>query len=126
MNTIDEAVMKYFDDCKKGCSNLIASKDLYEAIQKKEKLFMLDIRRPEDFAKNQINGSINIYWSEVGEFIDVLPMDEKIIVICYTGQTSGQVVSLLKVLGYDAYSLSGGMINGWMKGSLPVQAGCST
>lgn len=126
MSIIDDAVMKYFDDCKKGCNNLITSQALYEAIQKKEKMFILDIRKPEDFAENHIDGSANIFWNEVGDFIDVLPKDEKIIVICYSGQSAGQVVSLLKVLGYNACSLKGGMMNGWIQDSLPVTAGCGT
>jgi len=34
-----------------------------------------------------------------------LPTDKKIVVYCYTGQTSSQVVAYLNALGYDAYSL---------------------
>ena len=62
------------------------------------------------------------------EFIeeDILPKDKKIIVVCYTGQTAGQVVSILRLLGYDACSLKGGMVNGWMKDQMPIEAGCST
>jgi rhodanese-related sulfurtransferase len=41
-----------------------------------------------------------------------LPTDKKIVVYCYSGQTSSQLVAYLQVLGYEAYSLSFG-VNGF-------------
>lgn len=128
MNNTLEDVRKYFDDLKSGCNNLIDCASLYKSIGAREDLFILDIRKKADFAENFIEGSVQCEWDEVFEFIedDILPKDQKIIVVCYTGQTAGQVVSLLRILGYDACSLMGGMVNGWMKDSMPIEAGCST
>jgi rhodanese-related sulfurtransferase len=39
----------------------------------------------------------------------MLPMDKKVVVYCYSGQTAGQTVAALRLLGYDAVSLKGGM-----------------
>ncbi len=39
------------------------------------------------------------------EKLNLLPTNKAIIVYCYTGQTSAQVVTYLRILGYDAYSL---------------------
>ncbi len=127
ITTLDSA-KKYFDDLKNGCNNLIDCQNLYKSIGAKEDLFILDIRKKDDFAKNFIEGSVHCEWNEVFEFIeeDILPKDKKIIVVCYTGQTAGQVVGILKLLGYDACSLMGGMVNGWMKNSMPIEAACST
>ncbi|QSX06350.1 rhodanese-like domain-containing protein [Sedimentibacter sp. zth1] len=123
-----DTVKKYFSDVKNGCNNLIDCQNLYKFIEAKEDMFLLDIRKKEDFAKNHIEGSIHCDWSEVFDFIeeDILPIDKKIVVICYSGQTAGQVVGVLKTLGYDACSLMGGMNNGWMKNSMPIKATCST
>ncbi len=41
-----------------------------------------------------------------------LPTDKKIAVYCYTGQTSAQVAAYLRMLGYDAYSITYG-VNGF-------------
>lgn len=41
-----------------------------------------------------------------------LPTDKKIVVYCYTGQTSAQVAAYLRILGYEAYSLGYG-VNGF-------------
>ena len=46
------------------------------------------------------------------ESLNLLPTDKPIVVYCYTGQTSAQVVTYLKILGYEAYSLKFG-VNGF-------------
>lgn len=38
-------------------------------------------------------------------YLKTLPTDKPIVIYCYTGQTSAQVVAFLRVLGYDAKSL---------------------
>lgn len=118
----------YFNDIKHGCNNLIDCQNLFKRIGAKEDMFILDIRKKEDFAENFIEGSIHCEWNEVFEFIqeDILPKDEKIIVVCYTGQTAGQTVGVLRLLGYDACSLMGGMNNGWAKDHMPLESTCST
>jgi rhodanese-related sulfurtransferase len=50
-----------------------------------------------------------------------LPTDKKIAVYCWTGQTSAQVVTYLRILGYDAYSIYYG-VNGFAFNSLPETA----
>jgi rhodanese-related sulfurtransferase len=44
-----------------------------------------------------------------GEMLNTIPTDKKVVVYCYTGQTSAQVVAYLNALGYDAYSLRFGV-----------------
>ena len=43
------------------------------------------------------------------EMFSLLNARKKLIVYCYTGQTAGQTVAALRMLGYDAVSLRGGM-----------------
>lgn len=128
MESVYESVEKYFINLKKGCNNLIDCHQLKQKMVKGEELFLLDIRRKADYDKGHIEGAFHAEWAEVWDFIQegVFKKDEKVIVICYTGQTAGQVVSLLKVLGYDACSLMGGMVNGWTKDDMPIQASCNT
>ena len=45
---------------------------------------------------------------KLATFLKTLPTNKTIVVYCYTGQTSAQVVTYLKLLGYDAKSLSFG------------------
>jgi rhodanese-related sulfurtransferase len=44
-----------------------------------------------------------------GEMLKYLPTDKTIVVYCWTGQTSAQIVAYLRMLGYDAVSMYYGM-----------------
>lgn len=81
---------------------------------------ILSIRRAEDYEVGHIKGALNIpYGQGMEEALAQLPADKKIIVYCYSGQTSSQTTAVLRLMGYDAYSMSGGMGNaeagsGWL------------
>jgi rhodanese-related sulfurtransferase len=45
---------------------------------------------------------------KLATFLKTLPTNKTIVVYCYTGQTSAQVASFLRLLGYDAKSLAFG------------------
>ncbi|MDX9872651.1 MAG: rhodanese-like domain-containing protein [Clostridia bacterium] len=103
------------DDAKK----LLDAKD--------NSVMFLSVRSAADYAKGHIEGAINIPFA-VGmekQFAS-LPKDKTIIVYCYTGQTAGQVVAVLRLLGYDAVSLNSGMGTeatkpaGWLNKGYPV------
>lgn len=121
-------ISSYFKELKCGNNNLIIAEDLLQMIKSKKPLFVLDIRRKEDYDSNHIPTAFHCPWSEVGEFIedDIFKKDEKIVVVCYSGQTAGQTVGILKALGYDACSLKGGMVTGWRSDNLPLEAKCNT
>lgn len=52
------------------------------------------------------------------ELLNTLPTDKPVIIYCWTGQTSAQVIAYLRVLGYDAYSMLYG-VNGCSFSALP-------
>jgi len=81
--------------------------------------FILDIRKPEDYAIGHINGAVNIEYEYIAgpENLFVLPIDIPILVVCYTGHTSSMVTCILNMLGYDAWTLRFGM-TGWRNASL--------
>ncbi|MCK5763763.1 MAG: rhodanese-like domain-containing protein [Clostridiales bacterium] len=73
-------------------------------------VIFVDIRNADDYAAGHISGAINIpYGNTMIAGIKELPMDQKIIVNCYSGQTAGQTVAIMKLMGYDAVSVNGGM-----------------
>lgn len=76
--------------------------------------FLLDIRGFEDYAAGHVPGSINIPFLSVfaNESLEKLPVDEQIVVICYTGHTASQATALLNAAGFDAIALKWGF-EGW-------------
>lgn len=107
----------------------IVSEDNAKAIHDSgdDDVLFVSVRRAEHYAEAHIEGAINIPFGKgMQEQFDTLPTDKKLIVYCYTGQTAGQVVGALRLLGYDAVSLKGGMgmaANeplGWMAKGYPT------
>lgn len=74
-----------------------------------ESIYILDIRKAEDFAKGHIAGAENLPFGKGMEAgFAALPTDKTVVVYCYTGQTAGQAVAGMRLLGIDAVSLNGG------------------
>lgn len=110
-NLLIELFRKYLDETGEDW-NYITPEKYQELREKKEdNFFLLDVRTPEDFNKGHIPGAQNIFWVEImdPENLEKLPRDKKILVYCYVGHTSSQVMTLLKLLGYDVVSLKFGM-----------------
>jgi len=90
-------------------------------------IYILSVRKAEDYAKGHIQGATNIpFGKDMADSFGTLPMDKKIVVYCYTGQTAGQTTAALRLMGYDAVSLNGGMgtpanaPQGWLNNGYPV------
>ena len=111
--------------------NYITPVDLKKDLDKDtDRYFLLDIRKPEDFKSGHIKGSKNIFWKELLENLDKLPKDKRIVLICYVGHTSSQMLVSLQMLGYDVISLKFGMgvspvegvpVAGWLDYGFPVK-----
>lgn len=112
-----DAVAKYFDE---GKNYIEKPETLNELItDNPAAIYVLDIRSAEDYGKGHIEGSENIPFKEVGKNLDKLPKNRPIYVTCYSGQTASQILMMLRLNGYNAYSVSRGMA-GWTGAELPV------
>ncbi|MEG0090310.1 MAG: rhodanese-like domain-containing protein [Oscillospiraceae bacterium] len=127
-DAIEAAIAKYFDDMAASSFkyfNFPADK-LLELVQaESEDYTILSVRKAEDFAKGHIAGAINIPFGKgMQEKFSEIPAGKPVIVYCYTGQTSSQTTATLRMLGYEAYSLAGGMGKeggaGWLGAKGPV------
>ncbi len=116
---IDPEIKSAIVDYYKGLADVSAtmfknykiSEDMLKMmIEAEQDVTILSIRQPSAYAEGHIPGAINIGWGKgMQEYFGQLSADKKIIVYCYTGQTAGQTVAGLRMLGYDAVSLNGGM-----------------
>ncbi len=77
---------------------------------------VIDIRKPEIFAGGHIKGAVNVEIGGLTHYFanEIKPLDyDKIILACYSGQSSSYSTSLLRLMGYgNVYSLRYGM-SGW-------------
>ncbi len=120
---IRTAVEGFFDHIAEGNSNIMSSQDVYEQLEANPNaLFVLDIRSMEDYEAGHIDGAVNSPWGEVAEIMDRLPRNKPVAVVCYTGQTAGQTVGVLRTAGFDnVYSIASGMNLGWKVAELPME-----
>lgn len=87
---------------------------------------IVSVRKAEDYEAGHIEGAINIPFGRgMEEELSELPTDKPIIVYCYTGQSGSQTMTVLRLMGYEAYNLNGGMgdaekESGWLGAGLPV------
>ena len=97
----------------------IKAADVYTMItEKKQDFLIVDVRpMPPGQQGGKIAGSIYIPYYEImkTENLAKLPKDKKLILACVTGQTQNLPIVPLRVLGYDAYTMSFGMTS-WIKG----------
>ncbi len=95
-------------------SNIISEENAKKIVDAKDdNVYILSIRQEKDYNEGHIAGAELISWGDgMQKKFSSLPTDKKIIVYCYSGQTAGQTVAGLRVLGYDAVSLKGGMGTG--------------
>ena len=66
--------------------------------------FVLSLQWPEGYATGHIPGAVNIPRWELFQLENLsrLPTDRPIVVCCYLGFTSAQVVAILNMMGYEA------------------------
>jgi len=131
-----EMLLKLFQDYLNETEenwNYILPTELNDLIKKGKAsdYFLLDVRKSKDFNKEHIPGTVNIFWLDIlkKENLKKLPVDKEIIVICYLGHTSSQIMVMLSMLGYRCRSLKFGMgkspdsrieIKGWLDYNYPV------
>jgi len=114
--------------------NYITAIDFYNKYyikQKDKEYYLIDLRSKAEYKKGHIKGSKNIYWLNIldKKNLNKIPKNKPIFLICYVGHTSSQILTLLKLLGYNVISIKYGYgispiknipIAGWLDYGLPI------
>ncbi len=111
---IKAAIEQYYKNVAKEteyAKNNMSPKALKELTEQgSEEIYVVDLRSAEDYAKGHIEGAVNLpYGKGMQKEFDKLPTDKTLVLQCYSGQTASQTMAALRIKGYNAYNLSGGM-----------------
>lgn len=80
----------------------------WRALCRGEKVFLLDVREPEEFVSGHMADAVNLPLSQLRERYPELPRDREIWISCGVGQRAYYAVRFLAQHGYDVKNLSGG------------------
>jgi NADPH-dependent 2,4-dienoyl-CoA reductase/sulfur reductase-like enzyme/rhodanese-related sulfurtransferase len=72
---------------------------------------LLDVREPFELAVETAQGAVNIPLGQLRERLNELPRDREILVICRSGQRAYYATRMLLQNGFNARTLSGGMLS---------------
>ena len=130
--SIDIVTLRNYLHSIKNDWNYITPIDFYNKYYlTKKDYFLIDLRAEKEFKKMHIKGSHNIFWLNIldEKNLKILPKNKPIFLICYVGHTSSQVLTLLKLLGYNVTSIKYGYglspvqgvpVAGWLDYGLPT------
>lgn len=99
-----------------AAGSTITSKQLKEWQDDNEDIFLVDVREPGEYEIVNIPGAVLIPKNEflMGNALETLPQDKKIVLHCKSGVRSAEVLAVLKSAGFsDAVHLGGGVL-GWV------------
>jgi rhodanese-related sulfurtransferase len=95
-----------------------------EAAQLREEgAFVLDVREPQEWDAGHIPGATLIPLGEIPDRLDEIPQDQTVVVVCRSGNRSGQATQFLRQSGFGlTTSMSGGM-NQWAAANFEILTG---
>ncbi|WP_366922533.1 hypothetical protein MFMK1_002995 [Metallumcola ferriviriculae] len=120
-----DAATKYYEKMPSHIYKITSDevKDLLDSGTLEDYL-VLDITGHDHYAEGHIQGAIDIPFAELGQNLDLIATNAKgkkaVLVVCWTGQTAGQTVAVLNMLGINARSINLGMELGWKAKNYPM------
>lgn len=88
-----------------------------------EGAFLLDVRTAEEWNQAHVAGAVLIPLDELKSRLAEVPVDQDVLIICRSGNRSGQARDLLRAAGLKRTTSISGGINAWMAKGLPVVSG---
>ena len=70
---------------------------------------VIDVREPSEFATGSVPGARSIPSGEMRHRLYELPRGATVYLLCANGARSAELVPFMRAVGYDAWSVSGGM-----------------
>jgi len=98
----------------------ITTVELKARLDRGDRLVVLDVREPQEYQINRIDGSVLIPLGELGQRYGELDPSVEIVAQCKTGNRSGKAADFLRQKGYRVKNLKGGILD-WIDKVDPSQ-----
>ncbi|MCD6285260.1 MAG: rhodanese-like domain-containing protein, partial [Anaerolineae bacterium] len=85
------------------------------------KIAVIDVREDWEFAEGHIPGATLIPLGSLPDRVDEIPTDKPVVLVCRSGNRSGQAFRFLSGEGYDNISNMTGGMNAWSAAGLDVE-----
>ncbi|MEM2098815.1 MAG: MBL fold metallo-hydrolase [Candidatus Bathyarchaeia archaeon] len=100
--------------------SLVTVEELNRVLTSKQDIFVLDVRRENEWNEGHIEGATRIYVGKLQNETNKLPRNKPVFVICKTGNRSSLGASVLLREGFSqVYNVLGG-IDAWKKAAYPL------
>lgn len=83
--------------------------EVLERLNKKEQMTILDVREPEEWESGHIPGAKHIPLGQIARALNELDPKQETIIVCRSGNRSGQACDFLVSMGYNVVNMPGGM-----------------
>lgn len=83
---------------------------------------IVDVREPDEWQSEHIEGAVHIPMSQFMEREGELPDADELHIMCHAGGRSARVAQYLAQKGIDAVNVEGGIV-AWQQAGLPVVSG---
>ncbi len=100
--------------------NSMSVKELKDKLERREKLLVLDVRAPHEWASGHIAEAKNTYVGYLKQDMPKLPKDHPVASLCSVGRRGSLGASLLHMAGFkNVYNVLGGMA-AWEEADYPT------
>ena len=93
------------------------------SVMRDDGAFVLDVREPDEWNESHIPGATLIPLGELASRVDELPQDQKIVVVCRSGNRSAQGRDILLSAGFEQVTSMAGGVNQWKAAGLETVSG---
>jgi glyoxylase-like metal-dependent hydrolase (beta-lactamase superfamily II)/rhodanese-related sulfurtransferase len=83
--------------------------------------FVLDVREPTEYAAGHVPGAVSIPQADLALYLDAVPRDRDVLVVCEGGVRSLRAARFLKQLGYEQVTNLVGGTGSWRRAGLPTE-----
>ncbi|HOJ04908.1 MAG TPA: rhodanese-like domain-containing protein [Bacteroidota bacterium] len=91
---------------------IVTAQNVYEDINGAKKMYLVDVRAAADYALGHVAGAVNVPIANILTHMKGVNLAnyDKVVIICYTGQSAAWTTAILRMAGYaKAFSMKFGM-----------------